>query len=117
LIIELVDNWRYYLEGKHTFTDWRHIPDEKQFYYNPMVVKDFKQYINHLLNHVNVYTHIPYKDDPTIMAWETGDELSPPMSWTRTIATYLRRLDHHHLIVDGSREINRDALGLTVPLH
>ncbi len=35
LIIELVDNWRYYLGGKHTFTDWRHIPDERYSYSEP----------------------------------------------------------------------------------
>jgi len=39
-----------------------------------------------LLNHVNTYTCLAYKNDPTIMAWETGNELDPPTSWTQTIS-------------------------------
>src|SRR5690348_9666170 len=72
LIIPLVDNWHYYLGGKHTFTDWHGIANESAFYYNAAVVSDFKQYINMLFNHVNSYTSVAYKDDPTILAWETG---------------------------------------------
>lgn len=71
LVIPLVDNWRYYHGGKHTFTDWRGIHDEFKFFTNQTVIHDFEQYISTLLNHVNHYTGIAYKDDPTIMAWET----------------------------------------------
>lgn len=101
LIIPLTDNWHYPTGGKHNFTDWRHISDENQFYSNPQVIADFEAYIRTLLNHVNSYTGIAYKDDPTIMAWETGNELDPPIRWTETISTYIKSIDSNHLVVDG----------------
>jgi mannan endo-1,4-beta-mannosidase len=71
LIIPLTDNWHYPVGGKHNFTDWRGISDENQFYYNPQVIGDFETYISTQLNRVNSYTGVSYKNDPTILAWET----------------------------------------------
>ena len=112
LVIPLTDNWHYYHGGKHTFTDWRGISDENAFYTNKTVIHDFEQYISELLNHINSYTGIAYKDDPTIMAWETGNELTPPSSWTNTISTFIKSTDSHHLVIDGSSAVNPDALAL-----
>ncbi len=113
LIIPLTDNWHYAEGGKHTFTDWRSISDENQFYYNTQVISDFETYISTLLNHVNVYTGIAYKNDPTILAWETGNELVPPTSWTQLISTYIKSLDHNHLVLDGRYGIDPNAASLT----
>ncbi|HEY6540852.1 MAG TPA: cellulase family glycosylhydrolase [Ktedonobacteraceae bacterium] len=104
LIIPLVDNWHFYHGGKHTFTDWRGISDENQFYTNPQVISDFEQYVSVLLNHVNTYTGIAYKDDPTIMTWELGNELSAPASWVQLMANYIKSIDPHHLVMDGNYE-------------
>ena len=104
LIIPLTDNWHYFHGGKQTFTDWRGITDEEAFYSNAQVISDFEQYISMLLNHVNTYTGIAYKDDPTILAWETGNELSAPADWVQTIAKYIKSIDHHHLLMDGNSE-------------
>ena len=104
LIIPLVDNWHFYHGGKHTFTDWRGISDENQFYTNPQVISDFEQYVSVLLNHVNTYTGIVYKDDPTIMAWELGNELSAPPSWVSMMANYIKSIDPRHLVMDGNYE-------------
>jgi hypothetical protein len=112
LIIPLTDNWHYPAGGKHSFTDWRGIRDENQFYYNRQIISDFETYIRTLLNHVNVYTGIPYKDDPTILAWETGNELQPPTSWTQTISTFIKSIDHNHLVIDGRDGIDPHAARL-----
>jgi len=104
LIIPLVDNWHYYHGGKHTFTDWRGISDENQFYTNPQVISDFEQYVSVLLNHVNTYTGIAYKNDPTIMTWELGNELSAPASWVQLMANYIKSIDPQHLVMDGNYE-------------
>ncbi len=113
LIIPLTDNYRYATGGKHTFTDWRGISNESEFYFNAQVIKDFETYIDALLNHVNTYTGVAYKDDPTIMAWETGNELIPPTIWTKLIATYIKNNDHNHLVVDGKMGIDLNAASLT----
>ena len=102
LILPLVDNWAYYHGGRGTFTMWRGVNDMEQFYWNSAVIGDFEQYIYQVLNHVNVYTHRAYKDDPTIMAWETGNELRAPTSWVQRIATYIKSIDTHHLVMDGN---------------
>jgi mannan endo-1,4-beta-mannosidase len=113
LIIPLTDNYHYPAGGKHTFTDWRGIFDENQFYYNPQVIQDFETYISVLLDHVNVYTGIAYKNDPTIMAWETGNELFPPTNWTQTISTYIKSIDRNHLVLDGHYGVDPNAASLT----
>ncbi len=110
LIIPLVDNWHYYHGGKHTFTDWRHLTTEDAFFTHPTVINDFEKYVAHILNHINIYTGIAYKNDPTIMAWETGNEINPPVQWTKRIVDYIKGIDHHHLVMDGSRNINSEAL-------
>ncbi|MBE3558698.1 MAG: cellulase family glycosylhydrolase [Ktedonobacteraceae bacterium] len=113
LVIPLTDNWHYPAGGKHNFTDWRGISDENQFYYNKKVIGDFKEYIRRFLTHVNTYTGVAYKDDPTILAWETGNELQPPTEWTQTISTYIKSIDPHHLVIDGKNGIDPNAASLT----
>ena len=110
LIIPLIDNWRYYHGGIHVFTDWRGFPATYVFYTNPTVIGDFEQYISHLLNHVNTYTGIAYKNDPTIMAWETGNEITPTTQWTKTISEYIKHIDPHHLVIDGTKGVDAGAL-------
>ena len=113
LIIPLTDNYHYTTGGKHTFTDWRDISHENDFYTNTQVISDFETYINTLLNHVNVYTGIAYKDDPTIMAWETGNEIDPPTSWTQQISTYIKSIDSQHLVIDGREGVDPHIATLT----
>jgi hypothetical protein len=116
LIIPLSDNWHYYDGGKHTFTDWRSDSNEDDFYSNATVIQDFKNYINHVLTHVNQYTGIALKDDPTIMAWETGNELTNNTgTWddnlTQTIASYIKGIAPNQLVADGHyAEANNNAL-------
>ncbi len=112
LIIPLTDNYHFSMGGKHNFTDWRNITDENQFYVNSKVISDFEEYIQTLLNHVNIYTGIAYKNDPTIMAWETGNELNPPTAWTQAISTYIKSIDNNHLLIDGKYGLDSNAAKL-----
>jgi len=113
LIIPLVDNFHWYHGGKHTFTEWRGISDEQQFYTNATVIGDFEQYINHILNRVNSYTGIAYKDDPTILGWETGNGLTAPPGWVQTIAEYVKSIDPDHLVIDGNSGQSYDSPNFT----
>lgn len=100
LIVPLTDNWHYYHGGKHDFTDWIGVP-EADFYSNTRVIAAFKDYIKHLLQHVNRYTGRRYCDEPAVLAWETGNELMPPANWTADIAAFLKALDPKHLVLSG----------------
>ena len=77
----------------------------------------YKDYISHLLNRVNFYTGIAYKDDPTIFAWELANEprcqgsdpypTSPNCdaalitNWVSEISAYIQALDTNHLVGVG----------------
>jgi endo-1,4-beta-mannosidase len=56
----------------------------------------------------NTVTGILYKDDPTILAWQTGNELggwagpSPPAAWTIEMANFIKSIAPSNLVMDGS---------------
>jgi endo-1,4-beta-mannosidase len=55
----------------------------------------------------NTITGILYKNDPSIMAWETGNELSnqgtyPPSEWTIDTCNTMKSLDANHMVIDGT---------------
>lgn len=104
VIIPLVDNWNYYHGGRVTFTNWRGLTDPDEFYCDETVISDFKQYIKRILNRVNSYTNIAYKDDPTILGWEVGNELEgAPIEWVEDIVNYIKSIDKNHLVGYGNR--------------
>lgn len=111
LIIPFVDNWSHTsASGKRAFTEWRGLENENEFYTNEAVIGDFKAFVAHLLERVNTYTGVAYKDDPTLLAWETGNELSPPPAWTAEIAAYVKSIDANHLLMDGNYGVSKQRL-------
>jgi hypothetical protein len=115
LILPLTDDSHYAAGGKHDYTAWRGIADDRAFYSDPLVVADFEEFISVMVNRVNTYTGAAYKDDPTILAWETGNELDAPAGWVDMISTYLKQLDPHHLVVDGNWGRNQLTDDLPLP--
>lgn len=121
LMIPLTDQWRWYHGGESTFTGWAGYPNaidpsvnsavsaaqrasEVHFYTDPAVITAFRLYVDRLLNHVNPYNGLRYKNDPTVMAWETGNELwTATPAWTQDFAAYLKHtLGVRQLVADGS---------------
>lgn len=105
-ILPLTDNWDYNHGGRNTFVRWRGLSDPNDFFTNQQLRQDYKDYITFILNHVNPYTGIRYKDDPTILAWETGNEVNQNSAdsitdWTTDIIAHIRSLDKNHLLIDG----------------
>jgi mannan endo-1,4-beta-mannosidase len=72
------------------------------FWTNADVIGDLEQHIAAVLDHVNVYTHVAYKDDPTILGWDLMNGGGSPPAWTRTIADFVRGIDPHHLILSDA---------------
>src|SRR5262249_12396243 len=73
------------------------------------VIADFKKTVDYIVNRRNTFTGTLYKDDKAILAWETGNEINPPYSWTKQIAAHLKSLDTNHLVWDGFYIGNRDV--------
>ncbi|KAK4050721.1 hypothetical protein OIO90_004943 [Microbotryomycetes sp. JL221] len=112
VILPLTDNYNYYHGGKYDFLWWKKVSTinfGERFYSDNNAIASYKAYIYQMMNRVNQYTGVRYGDDPTILAWETGNELGaylgtqgyPPLSWTNNIAKYIKSMSKQ-LVIDGS---------------
>ena len=68
-------------------------------------------YLNHIkviINRTNSISNIPYKADPTIMAWQLANEPRAIISnwkyrkWIKKTAAFIKTLDTNHLVSIGS---------------
>ncbi|GAA4601152.1 hypothetical protein BJY16_003782 [Actinoplanes octamycinicus] len=111
LILPLTDNWAYYHGGHADFTEPYGLPDSA-FYTDPRVIADYQAYVWHVMRHVNPYTGKRYIDDPTIMAWELGNELEGMTpEWIDTNAATFSGWAPRQLIAAGRRfDIDPDTL-------
>lgn len=95
---------------------WFNHKNHDDFYTKQEEKKEYKKYIKHLLERKNIYSNITYKDDPTIMAWQLGNELrldgdiftrSPNATirtitnWSREMSDYIKSIDKNHLVSVG----------------
>ncbi|HJQ67764.1 MAG TPA: cellulase family glycosylhydrolase [Blastocatellia bacterium] len=81
----------------------------RNFYTDNIAKAEFKKTIEFILRRVNTRTGVQYKDDPAILAWETGNELeADPQEWTEEMARFIKSIDQNHLVMDGHYGI-RDA--------
>lgn len=93
-----IDGYRQYVNHVAKFAD------------NEKAHKLFYQYIRDIISRKNRYTGIAYKDDPTIMSWQIGNEprafseAAKPgfVKWLREASALIRQLDPNHLISIGS---------------
>jgi mannan endo-1,4-beta-mannosidase len=85
-----------------------------RFYTHAEANQAFRDHIEMLVNRVNGYTGVRYRDDPTIMAWQLGNEPRPGegesgkqnfevfTTWVGETADFIRSLDPNHLISTGN---------------
>lgn len=100
LIIPFVDNW-HWMGGKAEYAAFRG-KEPEEFWTDSLLISDFKKTVEFVLNRKNTFTGIPYKDDKSILGWETGNELECPFSWTSEIAAYIKSIDKNHLVIEGT---------------
>ncbi len=118
VVIPFTDSYGYYVGTYCDYMKWLRLSSPSDcpsaraasaFYDDQTAIAAFEKYISVLLNHVNHYTGVPNKDNPAIMAWETGNELqygtggpAELSRWTAKISAFIRSQDKNHLIMDGS---------------
>jgi len=116
LVIPFVNNWNEF-GGMDQYVRWRSGQFHDDFYTDPIVREWYRGWIAHLLNRVNTYTGIAYKDDPTILMWELANEprclsagaypRSPSCNaqtltdWAADVSAYVKSLDGNHLLSAG----------------
>jgi hypothetical protein len=110
VIIPFVDNWKWW-GGPAEYAAFRG-KEREAFWTDPVLIADIKKSIEFVINRNNTYTGILYKDDQAILAWETGNELVAPFSWTKEIAAYVKSLDTNHLLIEGTlaKELSQEAI-------
>jgi mannan endo-1,4-beta-mannosidase len=86
-----------------------------QFYANKDAVALYHSWIRALVGRTNAVTGTPYRDDPTIMAWQLANEPRPagdeatarPLlpafyGWIQGTAKLIKSLDRNHLVSTGN---------------
>jgi mannan endo-1,4-beta-mannosidase len=116
LIIPLTNNWNDF-GGMDQYVRWAGGSFHDDFYTNPVIRGWYQDWISHVLNRVNSLTGVAYKDDPTVMAWELGNEprclsagaypRSPNCTpatltnWADATSRHLKSVDRNHLVGVG----------------
>lgn len=106
VIIPLVNNWQW-MGGRPEYAAFRGKGKDK-FWTDRQLIEDFKKTIGFVLNRTNTITGVKYRDDKTILAWETGNELQNPPEWALEIGEYIKGIDGNHLLIDGFHAIHGD---------
>jgi mannan endo-1,4-beta-mannosidase len=80
-----------------------------QFYSCAPCKADYFRQVKKIISRKNSYSHIPYAGDPTIMAWEMGNEPRPMrpsanaayQQWVTETAALIKSMDNQHLVTIG----------------
>jgi mannan endo-1,4-beta-mannosidase len=127
LVLPLTNNWSDF-GGIDQYVRWRETEwdpasegermfHHSDFYTDPVIRGWYRDWIEHVLNRVNTITGVAYKDDPTIMLWELGNEPrcigsgvypgSPEcdtdtlITWADELSTFIKSIDGNHLVSVG----------------
>ncbi len=116
IVMVLTNNWRDF-GGMDQYLAWYGLTKHHEFYTDERVKQAYKDYVTHLVNRVNKFTGVAYKDDPYIFAWNLANE--PRMRnygplddlegwkpdtvtvWAREMSDYIRSIDPNHMISVG----------------
>jgi hypothetical protein len=105
LIVPFIDSWSWW-GGISEFSRMRG-KDRSFFFSDYQLKQDYKNLVKYVLNRKNTLTGVLYKDDPAILAWETGNELrNSSAAWTTEMSSYIKSLDPNHLIMDGRDDVH-----------
>lgn len=116
LIITLVNNWKD-TGGMDQYVKWYGLKHHHEFYTDPRVRTAFKDWVKHLIEHVNGIDGIAYRDDPAIFAWELANEpravnyaeydswqgwdKTTLVEWADDMSSYIKSIDPNHLVAVG----------------
>jgi mannan endo-1,4-beta-mannosidase len=120
LLIALVNGNPAY-GGVPQYLQWCGGSSERAFYEASACKALYKNYLTHVLNRVNTYNGRPYKDDPTIFAWELANEphiqqYADPSgqvvrAWVAEMAAHIKAHDPNHMVATGEEGYDNTTAG------
>ncbi len=91
------------------------------FYADAIIKSWYKNYIYVILNRMNTFTNVRYRDEPSIFGWELANEpRSSDVSsrlfynWATAISSYIKSLDQNHLVGTGEEGFDDSETGYSV---
>ena len=108
VVVVLTNNWHEF-GGMDQYLAWYGLSAHSDFYRDQRVRDAYKAWLWHLAMRMNAFTGRVYRDDPSIFAWELGNEpraaTGTPSSvisrWAREMSSYLKSIDQNHLVAVG----------------
>ncbi|KAG7627107.1 Glycoside hydrolase superfamily [Arabidopsis thaliana x Arabidopsis arenosa] len=85
------------------------VSSNDDFYRNPVIKEFYKNHVKTMLNRVNTFTKVAYKDEPASMAWQLMNEPrcgvdrsgKTLMAWINEMALFVKSVDPNHLLSTG----------------
>ncbi len=110
LLISFLDFWEF-TGGSQQMRAWYGSTSTAErytfFFSDPRTRQDYKSWIKHVVEHVNLYTGVAYKDDPTIFGWDLMNEpqmktVALAQQWFKEISAYTKSVDPNHMLGSGT---------------
>jgi len=90
---------------------WNHVSQANcptATFEDPRILADYERHMKEVLDHVNPYTGLAYKNDPTFAGWVDGNNLwllnKTPLprfeSWLTKVSADFKSIDHKQLFID-----------------
>ena len=120
VIITFADYWAY-TGGARQMSAWYTTKIDDVFFAEDARTRaDYKRLVRAVVTRANRLSGVPYKDDPTIFAWELMNEpdIHPTSlfrDWVWEMAAYVKSLDASHLVTSGHSSISTRLLELELP--
>ncbi len=116
LIVVLVNNWRAF-GGMDQYLMWYGREKHHEFFTAEETKQAYRDWVTHVLTRTNALTGRPYRDDPTVLAWELANEprcksgsafdsedgwdQSTITGWAREMSGYVKSLAPSQLVSVG----------------
>lgn len=118
-ILPFINYWDE-LGGICQYNTWAGAKDPSSnmdfFLSNSDTQKWYKDYIHMLLNRVNTFTGVAYKDEPAIFSWQImnegrnkGEDPEILRDWYQEIAQYIKSIDSNHLVGTGEEGFDHNT--------
>lgn len=112
LVLPLINNWHGpgHAPGPAAYAEWSDTATTRNdFFDDAQATEYYYNYVEHVLTHENQYTGVEYRNDPTVLLWEVGNQMEyhderrgePLTEWYDAAARHIKSIDDTHLVGTG----------------